>query len=102
MTHYLLGLVVDPATGAKVPVGDLNGNGVTGTAGDTADIFADAAYGAVDAAVADTMMTIWTNFARTGNPSTADFTWPAYTTANDTFVEVTSTLTPRTGLSAGW
>ncbi len=102
VTHYLLGLVIDPATSQKLVIGDLNGNGVTGTAGDTADIWANAAYGAADAAVSDMMMTIWTNFARTGNPSTSAFTWPAYTSAGDHYVEITTTLTAKTGLSAGW
>lgn len=102
VVHYLLGLVIDPATGAKLEVGDLNGNGVTGTAGDTADVFASAGYGAGDAAAADMAMTIWTNFAKTGIPQTSTFTWPEYTTANDTYVEITSTLTEKTGLSAGW
>jgi para-nitrobenzyl esterase len=102
VTHYLLGLVIDPATKAKPVVGDLNGDGKTGTDGDTKDIFTDAAYGATDVAVTDTVMTMWTNFAKTGNPSTATFTWPEYTTQNDTFVEITSSLTPKTGLKNGW
>lgn len=102
VTHYLLGLVIDPATKVKPVVGDLNANGKTGTDGDTADIFADAAYGDADTAVADTMMTIWTNFAKTGKPSASTFTWPEYTSANDTYVEITSSLTTKTGLKNGW
>src|SRR5690554_7486068 len=42
ITHYLLGLVIDPATGQSLVIGDLNGNGVSGSQGDTADIFASA------------------------------------------------------------
>ncbi|MBC7958196.1 MAG: carboxylesterase family protein [Cytophagales bacterium] len=102
VSHHLLGLVLDPATGLSLVIGDLNGNGVTGSAGDAADVLASAAYGADDAAVAQTAMTMWTNFAKTGNPSTATFTWPPYTTANDTFVEINTGLTVRTGLATGW
>jgi para-nitrobenzyl esterase len=99
VTNYQFGLVLDPVTGAKPAIGDLNGNGVTGSAGDTADIFASAEYGATDVAVADTTMTIWTNFAKTGNPSTSDLSWPIYTSANDAYVELGSTPMAKTGLS---
>jgi para-nitrobenzyl esterase len=102
VSHHLLGLVIDPATGANLAIGDLNGNGITGSAGDAADVLASAGYNADDAAVAQTMMTMWTNFARTGNPSTPAFTWTPYTTANDTYVEIDTTLTTRTGLATGW
>ena len=99
VTHFLLNLVIDPATGARLVVGDLNGNGVTGTAGDGADVFASAGFDATDATVIDTTMTMWANFARTGNPSTAAFAWPAYTTANDSFAELSATPVVRSGLS---
>ncbi|MCR5883777.1 carboxylesterase family protein [Rhizobacter sp. J219] len=99
VTHFLLNLVIDPATGARLIVGDLNGNGVTGTAGDSADVFASAGFDATDTAVIDTTMTMWTNFARTGNPGTASFAWPAYTTANDGYVELGATPQVRSGLS---
>ncbi|MBI5258421.1 MAG: carboxylesterase family protein [Burkholderiales bacterium] len=102
ISHFLLGLVMDPATGQRLAVGDLNGNGVTGTAGDAADVLASAGWGAADTAVADTMMTIWTNFAKTGNPSTAAFTWPAYTPANDTYVEIGTGLEKKTGLATAF
>jgi para-nitrobenzyl esterase len=100
--YYLLGYVIDPATGKKPVIGDLNGNGVPGSAGDMADIMTDAGWNAADVNTTDMVMTMWTNFAKTGNPSTTTFTWPAYTAANDTYVEIDATLTVRTGLSAGW
>jgi para-nitrobenzyl esterase len=99
VTHFLLNLVIDPATGARLVVGDLNGNGVSGTAGDGADVFASAGFDATDTTVIDTTMTMWTNFARTGNPGTAAFAWPAYTTANDSYVELGATPQVRSGLS---
>jgi para-nitrobenzyl esterase len=102
VSHYLLGLVIDPATGVKMVIGDLNGNGVTGSAGDTADVIASEGWSAADTAVADTMMTIWTNFAKTGNPSTTTFTWPAYTAANDTYAELGTTPAAKTGLATAF
>jgi len=99
---YLIGSLKDPTTGTKLEIGDLNGNGVPGSAGDAADILTSAGWDAADAAVADKTMTIWTNFAKTGNPSTAGFTWPAYTKANDTFVEISTTLEVKTGLAKGF
>ena len=97
--HYLLNTVIDPATGKSLVIGDLNGNGISGSAGDIADILASAGWSAEDSAVAETAMTVWTNFAKTGVPGTDDFTFPAYTRANDTYVDFGSALTVRTGLS---
>lgn len=85
--NYLLGLVRTPE-GTRPEIGDLNGNGVTGTEGDAADIFTSTHYGQDDAMVSDLMMTLWTNFAKTGDPSPASLHWPAYTEANDTFMEI--------------
>jgi len=101
VAHFQLNLVIDPATGLRLVVGDLNGNGVTGSAGDMADVLASAGFDALDTSVADQTMTIWTNFARTGNPSAAGLVdWPAYTPANDAFVELGATPVVRSGLSA--
>jgi para-nitrobenzyl esterase len=97
--HFLLNTVIDPATGKSLVIGDLNGNGIPGSAGDIEDIMASAGWSAEDSAVAAITMTVWTNFAKTGIPGTGDFTWPAYTRANDTYVEMGSTLTVKTGLS---
>lgn len=102
VSHSLLGLVIDPATGRPLVIGDINGNGITGTAGDAADVFASAGYGATDAAVAQTMMDFWTNFARTGNPSTSSFTWPAYSTSNDAYVEIGASPQLRSGLATAF
>lgn len=85
--NYLLGLVLTPQ-GTRPVIGDLNGNGVTGSQGDPADVFASMQYGATDVAVAEQTMTMWTNFAKTGNPSTDSLAWPSYTLGNDTFVEI--------------
>ena len=104
VSNYSLNLVLLP-DGTKPPIGDLNGNGITGTAGDAADVYTSMQWGAADTTTVDLLMTMWTNFARTGNPSIAGpsgLTWPAYTVANDTFVEVgpTPTATVRTGVAA--
>lgn len=97
--HYLLGLVIDPATGKSLVVGDLNGNGIPGSYGDREDIFISAGFNDVDLAVANATMTLWTNFAKTGDPSTSDFTWPAYSSDNDTYVDVGDALSVEIGLS---
>lgn len=101
VSNYSLNLVLLP-NGTKPPIGDLNGNGITGTLGDAADVYTSMQWGAADVATVDLLMTMWTNFARTGNPSTTGFTWPAYTVANDTLVEVgpTPAATVRTGVAA--
>ena len=99
VSNYTLNLALTPA-GAKPPIGDLNGNGTTGTAGDTADIYASMAWGAADTAMVDTMMTLWTNFAKTGVPNTATLSWPAYTPANDSYLEFgAAATTVKTGLA---
>ncbi|MGB0538404.1 MAG: carboxylesterase family protein [Alloalcanivorax venustensis] len=85
--NFLLGLVLTPE-GTRPEIGDLNGNGVTGSAGDPQDIFLSMQYGADDATVSELMMTMWTNFAKTANPSPSSLQWPAYTEANDTYLEI--------------
>jgi para-nitrobenzyl esterase len=98
--NYLLGLVLTPE-GTRPAIGDLNGNGVTGAQGDPADVFASMRYGATDVAVAENTMTMWTNFAKTGDPSTDSLTWPSFTLDNDTFAEIGpgSDITVETGLA---
>ncbi len=99
--NYLLGLVLTPE-GARPEIGDLNGNGRTGTEGDAADIYASMGYGAEDVAISELTMTFWSNFAKTGDPSTSDLSWPAYTLFNDSFMHIGpgSTATVETGLKA--
>jgi len=69
-----------------------------------ANIWASAGWGPSDDTVADKAMTIWTNFAKTGNPSITGFTWPAYTGApstggNDTYVEIGTSVDNSTALT---
>jgi para-nitrobenzyl esterase len=97
-SHFLLNLVIDPATKMRLAVADLDGDGVAGSQGDVKDVLASASFGPEDSAVADTVMTLWTNFAKTSDPSTATFAWPAYTTANDSYAEITASVTTKTGL----
>lgn len=98
--NFQLGLVLTPE-GTRPVIGDLNGNGVTGSQGDAADVFASMEYGADDEVISDLTMTMWTNFAKTGNPSTDSLEWPPYTNANDTFVEIgpETEATVETGLA---
>ncbi|MBN1662454.1 MAG: carboxylesterase family protein [Deltaproteobacteria bacterium] len=63
----------------------------------------DPAWNALDWEIADTTMTMWSNFAKTGNPSIMSLTWPAYTAVNDTYVEIGPTATTvKTGLAAAF
>jgi para-nitrobenzyl esterase len=100
IAHYQLGLVIDPATGKSLVIGDLNGNGITGSRGDTADIFASAGWNAQDDAVADTAMSLWSNFAKTGDPSIPGMlAWTPYTSDNDLYLELGAAPEMKTGAS---
>ncbi|MEY4564253.1 MAG: hypothetical protein RLZZ618_3530 [Pseudomonadota bacterium] len=103
VSNYSLNLVLTPA-GTKPPIGDLNGNGITGTAGDAADVFTSMGWGAADVATVDTVLSMWTNFAKTGNPSTTGVTWPAFTLSSDTYMEIGPGATPstKTGLATAY
>lgn len=101
VTHYLLGLVIDPATGESLVIGDLNGNGVSGSQGDPADILASAGFDATDDQVIDRMLTIWTNFAKTGSPDIAgELTYPLYDAATESYVEISADAEVKNGLGA--
>ncbi len=57
-------------------------------------------YGAEDITLTEQVMTIWTNFARTGDPSIAGVVdWTPYTTENDAYLEIATTLQMLTGFS---
>ncbi|MEH6564808.1 MAG: carboxylesterase family protein [Halopseudomonas sp.] len=100
ITHYQLGLVLDPATGRSLVIGDLNGNGVSGSAGDPADIFASAGFDETDDLVIDRMLTIWTNFAKTGNPSVEGaIEYPEYDAQVQEYVEISDTLETKAGIA---
>ncbi|MBN1663431.1 MAG: carboxylesterase family protein [Deltaproteobacteria bacterium] len=99
VANYALGLVFLPDY-SKPFIGDLNGNGVTGYDGDLDDIYASMRWSSVDDALMEDVMTTWTNFAKTGNPSTTSLTWPVYTVANGDYVRFGPTATTvNTGLS---
>ena len=97
--NFQLGLVTTPA-GSRPVIGDLNGNGVSGSRGDAEDVFLSMEWGVEDDAIAEQMMQIWTNFARDSNPDTETLDWPEYTLDNDTFVEIgpQGAITIETGL----
>ncbi len=99
IAHYQMGLVIDPATGESLVIGDLNGNGITGSQGDPEDIKISAGWDETDSAVADIAMTLWTNFAKAGDPSIPGvLDWTPYTTENDTYLELGQTLELKTGI----
>ena len=54
-------------------------------------------FDAVDAAVSETMLTLWTNFAKTGNPNPpGTAVWPPYTVKDDRFIVFGDTTTTGT------
>jgi para-nitrobenzyl esterase len=61
-------------------------------------------WGAADTATVDSVLMMWTQFARTGNPSTPALAWPAYTLQSDAFVEFGPGAQPtvRTGLQTAF
>lgn len=100
ITHYQLGLVLDPATGKSLVIGDLNGNGVSGSAGDPADIYASAGFDETDEVVIDRMLTIWTNFAKTGNPSIdGEIEYPEYDAETQQYVEISDIAEEKSGIA---
>jgi para-nitrobenzyl esterase len=53
-----------------------------------------------DRNVSEAMMTIWTQFARTGNPRVKGLIeWPAWDSSSDLYLSITSTLTVKSGYS---
>lgn len=89
IAHYQLGLVIEPDTEARLPIGDLNGNGIPGSYGDTEDIWTSAGWDEDDMFVAETAMTLWSNFAKTGDPSIPGvLEWVPYTSDNDLYLEL--------------
>ena len=101
-THFMLNLVLDPATNMRLAIGDLNGDGVSGSQGDVKDVMASASFGAEDSAVADTVMSMWANFAKASDPSTGTFAWMPYTAASDAYAEISTTPQMKTGLMAAF
>lgn len=100
VTHYLLGLVIDPATGESLVIEDINGNGVSGSQGDPDDILASAGFNETDKAVTERMLTIWSNFAKTGDPSIpGEINYPLYDAASESYVESSASAELKTGLS---
>lgn len=100
ITHYLLDLVIDPATGQSLEIGDLNGNGISGSQGDAEDIFASAGFDETDDAVIERMLTMWSNFARTGDPSIADeLEFPLYDAQAQRYVEMDAEAEVKTWIS---
>jgi para-nitrobenzyl esterase len=54
-----------------------------------------------DQTVAENCMNIWSQFAKTGNPSVSKLiTWPAYTKDNDTYLEIGDELAVKTGVAS--
>jgi para-nitrobenzyl esterase len=75
---------------------------LTGSQGDVQDVLASASFGPEDATVADSVMTMWSNFAKLADPSTASFAWAPYTAANDTYAEISTLVAQKTGLLAAF
>jgi para-nitrobenzyl esterase len=60
----------------------------------------DPKIGEEDQVVADNTMKIWTQFAKTGNPSVAGLVdWPAYTADGDQYLDIGGTLQVKSGVA---
>ena len=54
----------------------------------------------VDREIAEAMMTMWAQFARTGDPNVKDLIeWPAYEAATDKYLYINEKLKPKSGFS---
>lgn len=93
VVHFLFGL-----TGlSPEQIGDQGGNG---TAADAADIRRSIGFGAEDAAMIDAVMTLWTNFAKTGTPSIPGIIqWHPFTRTGERYLEIGSPPEMRIGLA---
>jgi para-nitrobenzyl esterase len=57
----------------------------------------------VDLKVASEAATVWAQFARTGNPSVPGLIdWPAYTEANNAYLDIGNPLTAKTNIQASY
>jgi para-nitrobenzyl esterase len=59
-------------------------------------------YDTTDKQLTDKVMAMWTNFAKTGDPSITGFKWTLYTMANDTYLEIENILQLKTGLASAF
>ena len=54
----------------------------------------------VDRRVSENMMSLWTQFARTGDPSVPNLVnWPIYDPDSDPYLEITDRLEVKSGFS---
>jgi len=61
---------------------------------------ADPQIGAEDEMIAQNVMKLWTQFAKTGNPSVSGLVdWPPYTQATDQYLEIGPALTVKSGVA---
>jgi para-nitrobenzyl esterase len=60
----------------------------------------DPQVGAEDQTVANNALKLWTQFAKTGNPSVPGLVdWPAYATDNDKYLDIGAALTVKSGVA---
>ncbi len=74
--------------------------GLTGLPNPTADNYADnlPGWGPVDESVAADSMSLWAQFAKAGNPTTPEITWPAYTDQAEEFMLMNYDMQAQEGL----
>lgn len=59
-------------------------------------------YNAQDAVVSQNMRKLWAQFARTGDPSTADIDWPAHTPENDLYLYIDYDIVTDSGIDSAF
>ncbi|MDA8139233.1 MAG: carboxylesterase family protein [Desulfobacteraceae bacterium] len=105
IAHFNFGLVLDKTTGLSPTIPTITGDPNTDLLISTGYYSPAPPYPSAESkALSDKAMSIWTNFAKTGNPSVPGVidNWPRYTSDSDAFVEIGAgaTFTPATGIAA--
>ncbi len=117
VTHYMMGL---PLVSGTTPLadGDISATPGAGMATYSFQILASTGYFDATAlasyqlvpstesiTLTDNVMTVWTNFAKNGDPGVESvITWPEYTSTSDAYVEIGTggAFTSKTGLSTAF
>ncbi|WP_181919240.1 carboxylesterase family protein [Alkalilimnicola ehrlichii] len=91
-------MVIDPATGELLEIKDADGNVIPSDEVTPDDIIASAGFDETDNIVIDRMLTIWTNFAKTGNPSIpGELDYPLYESGPQMYVELSADAEVKDG-----
>jgi len=93
VVHYNFGLVLNKTTGLKPVIPVVYGNATLDlllSTGYYSSVYPAQIPSAESVSITDNVMTVWTNFAKYGNPSAQGVIdqWPEYETVSNKFVEI--------------